>query len=401
MYDVIVVGARAAGAPAAMLLARAGYRVLILERARFPKDTLSTLYIHQPGVARLAEWGVLPAVAGTGAPALDAVQYTIGDVRMEGCSWPADGHHAAYAPRRHLLDAILAEAAVQAGAEFRDNCSVSDLVFEDDRVVGVRIGSARGGNSTVERARLVIGADGMRSTVAAKADAPLLIENPALTCAYYSYWSGLPAPLPPLRGPRAAGSAPSPPTTVPPWSPGYFPQDRFHDVRGDALNALLACVESTAPEVREQMAAGERLERVHGTGDQRNFFRQATGPGWVLIGDAGHHKDSITARGITDGFYQAQLLADCIGDGLQDPARLQAALEQFATERLEELMPHYRSTLKTGRLAAPDHQIALLRAISTSPELSARYFSTMSGVCPLDEFLTPELLDLMADQVAA
>lgn len=400
MYDVIVVGARAAGAPAAMLLARAGYRVLILERARFPKDTLSTLYIHQPGVARLAEWGVLPAVAGTGAPALDAVQYTIGDVRMEGCSWPADGHHAAYAPRRHLLDAILAEAAVQAGAEFRDNCSVSDLVFEDDRVVGVRIGSARGGNSTVERARLVIGADGMRSTVAAKADAPPLIENPALTCAYYSYWSGLPARFRLYEAPGSwVGTVPTNDGAT--LVAGYFPQDRFHDVRGDALNALLACVESTAPEVREQMAAGERLERVHGTGDQRNFFRQATGPGWVLIGDAGHHKDSITARGITDGFYQAQLLADCIGDGLQDPARLQAALEQFATERLEELMPHYRSTLKTGRLAAPDHQIALLRAISTSPELSARYFSTMSGVCPLDEFLTPELLDLMADQVAA
>ncbi|MFD7168245.1 NAD(P)/FAD-dependent oxidoreductase [Streptomyces violascens] len=397
---MIVVGARAAGAPAAMLLARAGYRVLMLERARFPKDTLSTLYIHQPGVAALDRWGVLPDVVKTGAPALDNVRYTIGDISLEGCSWPADGNAASYAPRRYLLDSILAQAAVAAGVEFRDNCSVNDLVWEDGRVVGVRIGSVRGGGGTVERARLVVGADGMRSTVAAKVEAPLVIEDPSLTCAYYSYWSGLPAQFRLFEAPgRWVGTVPTNDGAT--LVAGYFPQSEFNNVRGDALNALLECVARTAPEVREQMAGGSRLERVHGTGDQRNFFRQAAGPGWALIGDAGHHKDSITARGITDGFFQSQLLADCIGDSLQDPDRLTAALESFSVQRTEALMPYYRSTLKTGRLSAPGHQLDMLRAISTSPELSSRYFSTMSGVCPVDEFLTPELLELMAERVAA
>ncbi|WP_309234335.1 NAD(P)/FAD-dependent oxidoreductase [Streptomyces lunaelactis] len=395
-----MVGARVAGAPAAMLLARAGYRVLMLERARFPKDTLSTLYIHQPGVAQLNRWGVLPDVVSTGAPALDKVRYTIDDFRLEGCSWPADGISAAYAPRRHLLDSILVNAAVDAGVEFRDNCSVNDLVFEDDRVVGVRTGSVRGGGGDVERARLVIGADGMRSTVAAKLQAPLVVEDPAFTCAYYSYWSDLPAEFRLFEAPgNWVGTVPTNDGAT--LVAGYFPQSEFGNIRGDALNALLDCVARTAPEVREQMAGGRQLERVHGTGDQRNFFRQAAGPGWALIGDAGHHKDSITARGITDGFFQSQLLVDCIGDGLQDPERLQSALERFAVQRTEALMPYYRSTLKTARLAAPAHQVDMLRAISTSPEISDRYFSTMSGVCPVDEFLTPELLELMAERVAA
>nr|WP_084719083.1 NAD(P)/FAD-dependent oxidoreductase [Streptacidiphilus carbonis] len=393
-YDVIVVGARCAGAPAAMLLARAGYRVLMVERAAFPRDTLSTLYIHQPGVAALARWGVLPEVVGTGAPALDNVRFTHGDIRLDGCSWAAEGQRAAYAPRRHLLDPILARAAVAAGVEFRENCPVSDLVFEDDRVVGVRLGA--GGQGAVERAALVVGADGMRSTVAAKAGVPAVVEDPTLTCAYYSYWSGLEPGFRLFETPgHWVGTVPTNDGAT--LVAGYLPQDQFHSVRGDALNALLANVEKTAPELREEMAGGARLERVHGTGDQRNYFRQATGPGWVLIGDAGHHKDSITARGITDGFYQAQLLADCIGDGLHEPGRLAAALEAFAAQRLEALEPEYRATLKTARLAPPAHHLDLLRTIAGNAELTDRYFSTLSGVCPIDEFVTPELLDLMEE----
>ncbi|CAM5563216.1 NAD(P)/FAD-dependent oxidoreductase [Streptomyces aurantiogriseus] len=392
MYDVIVVGARCAGASAALLLARAGYRVALLERSRFPKDTLSTLYIHQPGVALLGRWNVLPDVVATGCPPLDRVQYTLDDIRLEGCSWPADGRRTAYAPRRRLLDAILVDAAVRAGADFRDNCTVQDLVFDDGRVTGVRTGG-RAGQRT-ERARLVVGADGMRSTVAALAGAKTEIEDARATCAYYSYWSGLP-PRFRLHESRGGWVGTVPTNDGATLVAGYFPQRDFAAVRADALGALLALVGRTAPEVRAEMADGQRLERVHGTGDQQNFFRQATGPGWALIGDAGHHKDSITARGITDAFTQAQLLADCVGDALHDPARLVAALTRFAARRTDTLMDHYHATLKTARLDPPAHQIDLLRAIATRADLTDRYFSVLSGVCPLDEFVTPELLDLL------
>jgi 2-polyprenyl-6-methoxyphenol hydroxylase-like FAD-dependent oxidoreductase len=192
MYDVIVVGARCAGAPTAMLFARAGYRVLLVDSARFPRDKLSTLYIHQPGVALLRRWGVLDAVLATGCPPIEHVVHQVADVRLEGCCWPLDGIRAAYAPRRYLLDQVLAAAAVEAGVEFRDGRLVTDLCYDGDRVVGVRWCTPRGGSTEV-RARLVVGADGMRSRVAALVGAPIPVEHPVLTYVYYTYWCDVPA----------------------------------------------------------------------------------------------------------------------------------------------------------------------------------------------------------------
>ncbi|MGV9420422.1 NAD(P)/FAD-dependent oxidoreductase [Streptomyces sp. NPDC003674] len=349
MYDVIVVGARLAGASTAMLLARAGYRVLMVDRDRVVRDTLSTLHIHPSGVAALHRWNVLPEVLATGCPPLERIRHAAGDAVVNDTPEPADGVRAAYAPRRRLLDAVLIRAAVDAGAEFRPNTCVNDLLFEDGRVVGVRTGSIRGEAEHTEHARLVVGADGMRSTVAARAAAPLLLQEPHHTCVYYTYWSELPTQLRTFEGPgRWVATIPTNDGAT--LVAAYFPQSRFAEVRGDALNSLLDQVGKTAPEVREEMAAGRRLEHVHGTGDQRNFFREAQGPGWVLVGDAGHHKDSITAQGITDALYQAQLLADCVGDGLHDPESLSSALKRFAVQRLDALLPAYRSTLRTARL---------------------------------------------------
>lgn len=143
MYDAIVVGARCAGSATAMLLARAGRRVLLVDRVAFPRDTMSTLYIQQRGVAHLRRWGLLERVAEL-CPPLDRVSYQIGDVRLEGCSRPVDGAAAAYAPRRYSLDALLAEAAVAAGAEFRDDCTAEDLLRDGDVVTGVRLRTRRG-----------------------------------------------------------------------------------------------------------------------------------------------------------------------------------------------------------------------------------------------------------------
>ncbi|MFF7243024.1 NAD(P)/FAD-dependent oxidoreductase [Embleya sp. NPDC008237] len=392
-YDVVVVGARVAGSPTAMHFARAGYRVLLLERGRFPRDTLSTLLIHQPGVALLKRWNVLPGVVATGCPPIDRVSYTVADVRLDGSSWAVDGVRTAFAPRRYLLDSLLAQAAVDAGAEFRDESTVLDLTFDGDRVTGVRVRSGR--TEYTVRAGLVVGADGMRSTVAAKVGAPIEIEDPKLTCAYYTYWSDLPQRFRLHEAPGSwVGTIPTNDGAT--LVGAYFPQDRFGQLRGDGLGALLTAVQQTAPELREQMSGGRALERLYGTGDQLNFFRRAAGPGWVLVGDAGHHKDSITARGITDAFRQVQLLVDCVGDGLHDPRRLGRALGRFAAERDDMLVTDYRNTLKTAALAAGKHQIELLRVIAGSAELTDRYFSAMSGACPADEFVTPELLDLLA-----
>jgi flavin-dependent dehydrogenase len=393
MYDVTVVGARCAGSPVAMLLARAGYRVLLLDKARFPRDKLSSHYIHQPGVALLDRWGLLEQVRQTGCPRLDRVSYEAPGVRLDGCSPPVDGHREAYAPRRFLLDPILAAAAVAAGAEFREQCTVSGLVFDGDRVAGVRCRSARGAE-TVERSALVIGADGMRSPVARLVGARTTVEHPPVTCTYYSYWEGLPAHFELYERPgRWIGVIPTNADRT--LVMAYFPQAEFGEVRRDARSAFVGAVRSTAPELDERMSGAEQAERFYGTGEQLNYFRQAAGPGWALVGDAAHHKDSIAARGITDGFLQAQLLVDRIGAQLHGRTGLDRALRRYDHDLEDRFLDFYRSTLTVAELRVPETRMALLRAIAGHQDLVDRYFGTLSGACELDDFYSAELLELV------
>src|SRR5579862_5497762 len=147
MYDAIIVGARCAGSPTALLLARKGYRVLLVDRAGFPSDTLSTHYIHQPGVARLARWGLLEQLVASGCPPSRKLVFDVGPFALTGNPPPADGTADAYAPRRTVLDTILVNAAADAGAEVRTHFAVDELLFDDGVVTGIRSGDA------VERAR--------------------------------------------------------------------------------------------------------------------------------------------------------------------------------------------------------------------------------------------------------
>ncbi|RKT89275.1 Dehydrogenase (flavoprotein) [Saccharopolyspora antimicrobica] len=395
MFDAIVVGARCAGSPTAMLLARAGHRVLLLDRASFPSDTLSTHVIHQPGVAALARWGLLDAVRASGCPPLEHARYEVADIRIEGCARGVAGQRAGYAPRRYVLDTILVEAAVSAGAELREGCRITGLLHDESgRVVGVE-GSHHGARFA-ERARLVIGADGMRSAVARFAKAPYTAQDPRLTCAYYSYWADVPTGLElhEKSGSWVAAVATHDNATL---VLTYFPQSRFDEVRADPLRAHLDQVRATAPALHERLRGKQRVERLHGTGDQQNFFRQAAGPGWALVGDAGHHKDSITARGISDAFRQAELLAQRAG-GLftGDPAVLDAALRQYAADRDAALTPGYASTLEVARLAPPnDHRLALLRAVQADPELTSIYFDLFAGIGTAADLRVPKLLELL------
>jgi flavin-dependent dehydrogenase len=396
MYDVIVVGARCAGAPTAMLLARAGRQVLVLERARFPRDTLSTHYLHLPAVARLADWSLLDRLRATGCPPMPRSVYEVADVRLAGSAPAYRGQDAAYAPRRHVLDTLLARAAAEAGAEVREGCTVTGLLRDaDGRVTGVEYRDAGpGGTVRREHASLVVGADGMRSGGGRRAGAAPPTQDPKLTCAYYSYWEDLPADFELYQQPgRWVGALRTHDDAT--LVVTYFPQAKLPQVRADLEASYLDNIARAAPTLFERMRSARRVERIHGSADQQNFFRQAAGPGWALVGDAGHHKDSITARGITDAFFQADLLASAVAGILDDPQRLDAALKRYGKERDAALDPIYQGTLIVGQLAVQQDRLTVLRAIAGDQELVDRYFATVAGVLAPEDLYTPDLLALL------
>ena len=191
-YDAIVVGARCAGSPAAMLLARKGYRVLLLDKATFPSDTMSTHLVHPPGVAALRNWGLLERLEATGCPPVRTYSFDFGPLTISGSPQPIDGIAYAYCPRRTVLDQLLVEAAVEAGAELREGFSVDEIVATDGAVSGIR-GHAQGGAAVTEHARVVIGADGRRSLVAKTVQPERYEERRSHLAMYYAYWSDLPA----------------------------------------------------------------------------------------------------------------------------------------------------------------------------------------------------------------
>lgn len=392
MYDVIVIGARCAGAPTAMLFARQGYRVLLLEKARFPQDTLSSHYIHMQGMALLNRWGLLDRLRDAGCRPITRQTYAGPGVRVDGFSLPIDGLRHTYAPRRYVLDPILVAAAAAAGAEFQEGCAVNDLVYERDRVAGVRY-TTPGGAEATAMARLVVGADGMRSLVARKVGAKNVIEHPRMTTTYYSYWADVPSNFELYERPgRWIGVIPTNDDLT--LLMTYFPQSEFNEVRKAVEPAFLESFRTTVPELFERMSAGRRVEQLYGTGHQENFFREAHGPGWVLVGDAVNHKDSITARGITEAFVQAESLTGHIGDGLHEDKALATALRRYENDLSGEAFSHYQGALNVAELK-PEGRVEMLRKLVGHQEHVDRYFSTLSGACSIDDFYNDELLDLL------
>ena len=389
MYDVIIVGARCAGSPLAMLLARQGHKVLLVDKAGFPSDTLSTHGIKTPGAARLNEWGLLDAVLASNCPPIYGQRLDLGPFTLEGAPPGIDDVDFIIAPRRYVLDTILVEAAVAAGAELREHFTVDELLFEDGRVTGIR-GHARGGASVTERARIVIGADGRRSFVAQAVGAPVTIDRGTLCCGYYSYFSDVPCEQVELY-PRPGRS-----TIAFPTNDGLtvilveWPRAEFHAFRADIETNFLKTLE-LAPGLAERVRAGRREERYSGTADLPNFQRKAFGPGWALAGDALSHKDPILAQGIVDAFNDAALLAQATHDALSGAQTMEAALADYQRRHLEHSMPLFELNSQYAMLEPPPPEMqALLAALIGNQEEINRFMGAIVGTVPLSDFFAPE-----------
>ena len=345
-YDAIVVGARCGGAATARLLARKGHKVLVVDRATFPSDTLSSHFVHLRGAAALGRWGLLEAVAKA-TPAVERYSIDFGLFRVAGAPRPAPGGiTTAYAPRRPTLDTILVDAACGAGAEVREGVTVQDVVWENGRVVGVR-GRTAEGTTFVEKARIVIGADGRSSRIAKAVGAEELHGRPTFAASYYAYWSGvqvdgLEVYVRPARSYGAFPTEDSLTLVVMSWPIAEFKANR-DDVEGNVMKAL-----EMAPSLHERVAAGTRETRFRGTGDVPGYYRHSFGPGWALVGDARHHKDPCTAQGISDAFADAERLTEALDEVWSGAQTETDALRRYHHDGHRADAPHVRLHLPAG-----------------------------------------------------
>jgi flavin-dependent dehydrogenase len=315
-YDAVVVGARCAGAATAMLLAREGLSVLLVDGARHGADMLSTLALMRAGVLQLHRWGLLEKVRAAGTPAITSTSFIYGDETITVPIKSRDGVDALFAPRRWLLDPLLADAAAEAGAEVVYSSRLVDLErASDGRVVGATI-EQRGAALRRVRATIVIGADGRRSTVARLVEAPTCREGRHACGVVYTFWPGLENNRSRWFY-RAGVSAGSIPTNN--GDACVFvatPQARYHDeIRTDVKARYRQVLTECAPELAAEVAEKTPSEPLRSFPGLPGVIRQSYGPGWALVGDAGYFKDPITAHGITDALRDAELLARAVTRG--------------------------------------------------------------------------------------
>ena len=387
-YDAIIVGARCAGSPTAMLLARKGYRVLLVDRTIFPSDTLSTHVVQPLAAAALKRWGLLDRLIATGCPPIDTYAFDFGPLTLAGTPGNKDAP-VAYCPRRTILDKLLVDAAAEAGAEVREAFTVEKILMEDGRVIGIQ-GHSRQGDTVTEHAKVVIGADGRNSVVAEAVFPEKYHERPPLLAPYYSYWSGLPMGgrfetyIRPNRGFAAAPTHDGLTIVIAGWPYAEFGTNK-QDLESHYFKVL-----ELAPEFAERVRAAKRETRLTGA-PTPNFFRKPYGSGWALVGDAGYLKDPITAQGINDAFRDSERCVLALDQAFGGARSFEQAMSDYQRARDEQVLPMYEFTCGLATLEPPPPQMQQLFGAMRGNQKAIDGFAQMNaGTISPAQFLAPE-----------
>jgi 2-polyprenyl-6-methoxyphenol hydroxylase-like FAD-dependent oxidoreductase len=356
-YDVVVVGARAAGAATAMLLARAGLRVLVVDRTRYGADTLSTHALMRGAVVQLRRWGLLDRIIDVGTPPVRSTTFRYARDEITIPIKPAHGVDALYAPRRTVLDPALVDAATAAGADVRYGVTVTD-VRRDGRGRAVGLEARMGdGRALVVDAELVIGADGMRSTIAERVGAPIEVRGHGAGAVVYGYWSDVEADGYEwvFRPGAAAGLIPTNDGLTCVFAGG--PPARIGRGGRRVLDDVLR---EASPSVAARVATGTAPAGVRTFAGAPGFLRRPWGPGWALVGDAGYWKDPISAHGLTDALRDAELLARAVVASRSGTVAETEALSAYQAVRDELSLPLFHTTDRIAANQWDETEIATL-----------------------------------------
>jgi len=372
-YDAVIIGARCAGAATALLLARSGAKVLVVDRQAYGSDALSTHALMRGAVLQLTRWGLIPDITAASTPAIRSVTFQYGS---EAIRVPIKSEHGAeclFAPRRTVLDRLLVDAARKAGAHVRHGVLLSELMFAPSgRVIGVALKHESGSTTTV-RTEIVIGADGRQSTVARLVKARAYfqgsnasgltfgyVENLRHDDVHWYFGKNVAAGVIPTNGAHCVFAA--------------VPAQRFSATfRDDVGRGFLQVLGANSPELRADVERGTLIGRLRGFGGAPAHLRQSHGPGWALVGDAGYFKDPLTAHGITDALRDADLLSRAIVAGGT------RALAAYQRQRDALSLPFLRSTDAIASFAWDLHEVKQLHAdLSAAMKAEADHVASWS-----------------------
>ena len=372
-YDAVVIGARCAGAATALLLARSGAKVLVVDRQPYGADTMSTHALMRSAVMQLTRWGLVPNIAAAGTPAIRSTTFHYGDEAVRVEIKPDHGVDFLLAPRRTVLDPLLVDAAREAGAAVRHGVALSELQFASNgRVIGASLRDGSGACGTV-RSDIVIGADGRQSTVAQLVNSRTLVEGFNASGVVFGYFANVDRDGLHWHYARNAAAG------VIPTNAGHcvfaaVPASQFvATFRGDVTRGFLEVLASSFPGLRADICRAKLTGRLRSFAGATSYLRQCHGAGWALVGDAGYFKDPLTAHGITDALRDAQLLSRGIADGST------RGLEAYQRERDELSVPLMRATDAIASFMWDLEEIKQLHAdLSAAMKAEANHIANLS-----------------------